>query len=407
MKFPFKLISLMFLEWSSCNTLRAQWVEVNTPIVGSVYCFAVSGNTLFVGTGGDGVLLTTDNGRLWTRVNEGLANLNIWTLAMKDTNLFAATANGVFRSTNNGSSWTEVDTGLKDRVVTCFAVRDSSLFAGNNHGVFRSTDNGATWAAASTGLTDSLVRSLMVSSRYLFAGTYYTGVFRSTDDGLSWQPFNAGLTKWELCVEAIAVCDTNVFAGTPVGVFRSTLNGTSWKAAGLDGSTVMCFAVSDTDIFVGTGQNGLFLSSNNGATWTPEDIGMPPPYSNLQIDALAVRRSLLFAGGGMLWKRPLWEMTTSVGTRSTQLPNHFILRQNYPNPFNPSTTISFSLPSSSFVTLQVFDVLGREVSTLMSRKLSAGTYSQKWNASDLPSGVYFYRLQAGEFAETRKLQLLK
>jgi alpha-L-fucosidase len=89
------------------------------------------------------------------------------------------------------------------------------------------------------------------------------------------------------------------------------------------------------------------------------------------------------------------------------LPLTMVLEQNYPNPFNSTTIISFTLPSTSFVSLKIFDALGREVSTLLSEELSAGIYSQQWNASDFPSGIYFYRLQAGSFAETKKLILLK
>jgi hypothetical protein len=99
---------------------------------------------------------------------------------------------------------------------------------------------------------------------------------------------------------------------------------------------------------------------------------------------------------------------TSVPHRANDLlPQVLHLEQNYPNPFNPSTTISFSLPSKSFVSLKVFDLIGREVATIISADMQAGSYSRQWNASDLPSGAYFYRLQAGLFAETKKLILLK
>jgi hypothetical protein len=84
-----------------------------------------------------------------------------------------------------------------------------------------------------------------------------------------------------------------------------------------------------------------------------------------------------------------------------------LLSQNYPNPFNPTTTINFSIPKSGFVTIKVYDVLGREVTTLVSQELSAGNYKQQWNANRMPSGIYFYRLQSGSFTETKKLILLK
>jgi hypothetical protein len=88
-------------------------------------------------------------------------------------------------------------------------------------------------------------------------------------------------------------------------------------------------------------------------------------------------------------------------------PAELLLSANFPNPFNPSTTISFSLPSRSFVTLKIFDAMGREASTLLSEEMPAGNYSRQWNASRFPSGVYFYRMQAGAYTETKRLVLLR
>ena len=88
-------------------------------------------------------------------------------------------------------------------------------------------------------------------------------------------------------------------------------------------------------------------------------------------------------------------------------PEQFSLLQNYPNPFNPGTTIEFSLPKSDWVTLKIFNILGQEVAVLVSENLSAGSYKYDWAASGLASGVYYYRLDAGEFNQTKKLLLLK
>ncbi len=90
-----------------------------------------------------------------------------------------------------------------------------------------------------------------------------------------------------------------------------------------------------------------------------------------------------------------------------ELPNSFSLGQNYPNPFNPTTTISFSLPSRSFVSLKVFDVLGREVATIVSEELPAGNYIRQWNAAGAATGVYYYRASSGRFTETKKMVLLR
>ena len=91
----------------------------------------------------------------------------------------------------------------------------------------------------------------------------------------------------------------------------------------------------------------------------------------------------------------------------TAIPEHFALKQNYPNPFNPVTTIQYDLPMNSFVTLKVYDVLGKEVATLYNDEQSAGFQSVEFDASNLPSGMYFYRLTAGTFTEIKKMLLLK
>jgi hypothetical protein len=103
----------------------------------------------------------------------------------------------------------------------------------------------------------------------------------------------------------------------------------------------------------------------------------------------------------------LYNSVTFVEDTRSHRPSHFELSNNFPNPFNPSTTMSFSLPTKAFVLLKIYDALGREVSTILNEELSAGTYSRQWSAANLPSGVYFYRLQAGTFTETKKLVLLR
>ncbi|MEK7251079.1 MAG: T9SS type A sorting domain-containing protein [Bacteroidota bacterium] len=94
-------------------------------------------------------------------------------------------------------------------------------------------------------------------------------------------------------------------------------------------------------------------------------------------------------------------------TETPALPFAFALHQNYPNPFNPTTTIRYDLPSAGLVSLEVFDILGREVRTLVNEKLQAGSYERTFDASGLASGVYFYRLNAGPFLQTRKFILAK
>ncbi len=100
-------------------------------------------------------------------------------------------------------------------------------------------------------------------------------------------------------------------------------------------------------------------------------------------------------------------MITGIYSDKNATPSRFSLSQNYPNPFNPSTVIQFNLSSSGFATLKVYDVLGRKVKTLVNNVEQPGDHSVTFNAERLPSGVYFYRLQAAAYSQTRKLLLLK
>jgi hypothetical protein len=88
-------------------------------------------------------------------------------------------------------------------------------------------------------------------------------------------------------------------------------------------------------------------------------------------------------------------------------PTEFSLSQNYPNPFNPSTSIQYAVSSRQFVTLKVYDVLGNEIATLVNEEKPAGEYEVEFDAIDLPSGIYFYQLKAGNYIETKKMILLK
>jgi len=112
-----------------------------------------------------------------------------------------------------------------------------------------------------------------------------------------------------------------------------------------------------------------------------------------------------------LWGDPSvrlrFDPSTSIEDRTSESLSTFTLLQNHPNPFNSSTKISWQSPISGWQTLKVFDVLGREVATLVNEEKEAGYHSVDFNASDLPSGVYFYRIQAGNFIDTKKMILLK
>jgi hypothetical protein len=171
----------------------------------------------------------------------------------------------------------------------------------------------------------------------------------------------------------------------------------------LNNVTVLSLATSGSNIFAGT-SNGVYLSTNNGANWTQINDGFNPVPT---VYSLAIANNYIFAGtyGYSVWKRSL--SITEVKNISPEMPSDFALHQNYPNPFNPVTNIKFDIPKSEFVTVKIFDVTGREIETLLSEQLQAGRYSISWDATNYPSGVYFYQLITNSYSQTKKMILIK
>jgi hypothetical protein len=129
-----------------------------------------------------------------------------------------------------------------------------------------------------------------------------------------------------------------------------------------------------------------------------------------------IHNGKIYTYGGSRTTHPLTGTTeiyeyapvTAIKDDLLRVPDEFNMSQNYPNPFNPSTTIEFGLPKSSDVTLKIFNILGEEMAALVSERLSAGSYSYEWSRTGgIASGVYLYRLQAGNYVETRKMVLLQ
>jgi hypothetical protein len=193
-----------------------------------------------------------------------------------------------------------------------------------------------------------------------------------------------------------------------VGIYRSLQNGDpgSWslKNQGLRSLSIRSLVGMDADFIYAASDSGVFLSSNRGDTWDLLIDGLDTP----NVKALALSpRGYLFAitGTGRLYRSV--QSVTSVKHDEAGNPRRFSLMQNYPNPFNPTTTITFSAPHRSTVSLRVFDVLGREVATLLSGQVETGTVSVNWDTQHAASGVYFYRLDAEGYLETKMMLLLK
>lgn len=411
------LLAILFMYGNSASVC-AQWVQ--TGVLGgggpNIKSLAATGKYVFAGTD-SGAFVSTDEGATWTQSSTGLTDTNVPSLAVNDSEIFAGTHDGVFRSTDHGSTWNAANSGpMQNTDVAALIFKGSNLFAATfGNGILVSTDRGASWTQTDSGLTDQYLFCLAVSGTNIVAGDE-KGIFLSTDNGTSWNAILNGWNgPWGYNVRALAVSGGNLYAGVDANdgsnsIYRSTDNGETWTilSGSPSGTTTYAFAVSGTNVFAG-GDGGVDVSTDNGATWT---MASTSEFPTTIISALVVSGTNLYAGTAIdppigVFRRPLSQMITAVEEEGSAMPASFSLSQNYPNPFNPTTTIRYNVPQRSEVRLAVYDVLGRCVETLVNAEKLPGHYEVTFDASSLPSGVYLYRLQAGNFTETKKLVLVK
>jgi hypothetical protein len=399
--------------------MQAQWIETYGPEGSPVLSMLIHDSIMVAGTGNGGVSVSNENcSREF--VQSDLRAVIVHSISTIGSRLFAATyGRGGFYSTNMGKNWTHIGGDLDFSHISSFAQNSKGIFVATwGNGILRSKDDGISWQPVLTGLDTNYLYCLTVKNNYLFAGTVI-GAFRSSDYGNSWTKVfnglpedpNHNLTKQ---ARSIVCNDFGVFIGTENGVFFSNDDGINWKHVntGLTYPYIFCLAVLGNNILAGTrsGYNsvggGVFLTKNNGELWEP--IGP----ENLDISSLASNENYLFAGSSTIYMLPLTSQLLDVPDDNRIIPDNFFLSQNYSNPFNPVTTIKYQIPASGNVTLKIFDILGREIVILVNEFQPAGSYSVTFNVetlhgASLPSGIYFYRLQAGGFAETKKMILMK
>jgi hypothetical protein len=404
-----KILFILFIVHYSSLICEAQWTQTNGLNGDFVYALLSYGDTIFAGTG-SGTYMTTNNGNNWTSA----FGTSFRSFTSTGNYLLGGTQSaGVYVSTNGGLNWIQMNSGLTASYVRALASSGTNVFAGTTTGgVFLTTNYGANWTQMNNGLANNYIFSLFFHGPVLYAGTGPSngGVYKSTNNGSTWT--YSGLVND--FVYALTSRGSVVFAGGDItGAYRSTDEGLSWTQvnSGLPNNFINSMASYGNAVLAGT-QGGLYMTTNDGTSWTSFHQGLPANW----IYALTYNSTYMFAGiyggGGNVWRRPLSELV-GILTNGNEVPAHFHLYQNYPNPFNPKTVIEFQLPVKSCVILKIYDLAGREVAIILNERLSQGTYEVEWDASDYPSGVYVYRLTAGDastplrMTEAKKMILIK
>ncbi len=408
-------VHIIFLFFLS-GICQAQWQHVNVTSTPDLFGASFPSNqTGYVCGYGNRFHRTTNGGSVWTDLSfEGTAqNLNSVYFVNTQTGFLASTNDTIYKTSDGGVTWYK-RVGIGFPPANIQFVDSLKGFAFGNNRMSVTTDGGAVWTTS----------NILSSGNFFFLNaatgwcTYYPGAGNSelrktTDGGASWWTV-LNTSEFRVLYDVYFVNqNTGWVCGYRHYIARTDDGGLTWQVqnefAGAPGLYSIYFTNQNTGWSVGdmfnTNATCCYYTTNGGAAWNRESSVIQNGRLT-RVKFSSPNTGWIVGQYGNVFKTVNTGGLTSVAGGSV-MPYEFRLYQNYPNPFNPSTKISFDLPEEGFVTLKVYDMLGREVSSLFSGNMKSGPHEITFDASALSGGVYFYRLNTEKFNGVKKMLLVK
>lgn len=419
--------------------LYSQWSEQNSGISFTIFSLsAVNDNIVWASTSFNNVLRTTNGGASWENVGANLPEPNGFQPC-----IFAIDANTailscydgtpvifayVYKTTNAGATWSLVFTQGGDAYISGIWIKPNNEGfmvgwpVGGRWSLWKTTNAGNNWD--STGMyipeTDPSVWSfengIFCTGNRVWFGARNRGIYYSSDNGTNWVLQDVTWTGYAY-PSAIWFDDAvHGYSSADRNIIRTESSGMNWTITPNSSGTEIIKGITGVGNYwwyVRFLSNKIYCTSNDGDTWL---VQYTAPTNSGYNHITKGRNS-----GTRLWAARIdggisvYDGIPGIKSVSAEIPDNYSLSQNYPNPFNPETIIRFQIERLSDVKLIIYDLLGREVATLVNKQLKPGTYEADWDASNFSSGVYFYKIIAGDpstgsgqvFTETKKMVLMK
>lgn len=356
------------------------------------------------------IIKTTNGGLNWIELQA--PKITIFTLyfTSANTGFCVGGTNVIYKTTNGGLNWNGTVANFSNGFRTVYFINENTGYVGGyDLSINKTTNAGTTWQFKFSETVSTLNSFSFPTSIIGYAIDDLHGVIKTTDSGNSWNhlPYIPGIqgVKVHFINESTGYITGNSTSGV---LFRTTNSGMNWNSVLLlNNSRINDIEINANGVgFIVCDFGKIYKTTNFGINW-----GQQLSITHRQLRNLSqVNDSIVYAVGDY---KTIIKTTTGGGNVigvnqiTSYIPKSYNLLQNYPNPFNPTTKIKFDVPKASFTKLVIYDLLGREVAELVNEELKAGTYQADWDASNFSSGVYFYKIIAGEYIETKKMVLMK
>lgn len=312
--------SLIAITWGAnvfiLNEQTKTWTSKYLPYYVYTSTAAVYNNKIYVGTWGNGLYVSSNNGDSWQKISSSLfANGNISQIAVVGNIIYLCSDGlGVFSSGDEGLTWTKVSTGLDNLNFTTMHGYDNKIFVGTNTGIYTSINNGLNWSSSSDGIEANTILSFAENNGKYFLGTNH-GLFASSDNGNTWQ-VQASEIIYDP-IKSILVDGNNVLIGTTNGLIYSANNGVDWTKRGLNTGGYQIYDITKyKNYYIIATNGGVYMSSNLGASWTRKTSAYPDIHFTLM-----VKNDTIYSGGlsGALYSGDsgnTWQSWTSLNSRT-------------------------------------------------------------------------------------------
>jgi photosystem II stability/assembly factor-like uncharacterized protein len=405
-----KILFYTLITFSICISGNCSWIPIYVNGGSNIKYIQFLNNNTGWALSNSHLIKTINGGLIWSTIynssiyQSGFAFINENIGWRADFTVYPSPFGGIYKTTNGGINWAVQYNGPD--IYTDLYFYDENFGYASSY--YRTTNGGVNWNAFAYNGDYGVFQKIFVSNWCGYSVN--SKIFRTINTGTNWTILYDNNSVLYQFYSVSFLDSLNGFVSGKLNsnnsgvVFKTISGGANWNIINTNTESLKRISFINVNIGYAISDNKVYRTSNSGLNWNRQLCDTSNYFNRIVFNDtlhgwIACNNNIIMitTNGG----------STFVNQIANEEPVKFSLFQNYPNPFNPNTNIKYQIKNIKFVTLKIFDILGKEITTLVNEKQSPGTYEVTFDGSKLSSGIYFYRIETDGFTDTKRMILLK